>query len=75
MRHHSSDSQRVIDQGVAQGDAAVKDVDDGNAAFGPLQRIAQSAGRIEVDCDDLETTCGSGSAQRIAAGCLSDTTF
>ena len=75
MRHHSPDPKRVIDQRFAQGHATMEDVDDGNAAFGPLQRIAQSAGRIEVDCDDLETTRCSGSAQRIAASCLSDTTF
>ena len=65
----------MIDQRVAQADSTVQDVDDGNAAFGPLQRIAQPAGGIEVDCDDLETTSGGSRAQRIAAGCLSDTTF
>ena len=65
----------MIDQRISQGHAPVQDVDDGNAAFGTLQCIAQSAGRIEVDCYDLETACGGGSAQRIATGCLSDTTF
>ena len=65
----------MIDQRFPQGDPPMEDVDDGNAAFGPLQSIAQSAGRIEVDRDDFETTRGSCRTQRIAAGCLSDTTF
>ena len=65
----------MIDQRISQGDAPVQDVNDGNAAFGPLQGIAQSAGGIEVDCDDFETTRGSCRTQRIAAGCLADTTF
>lgn len=65
----------MIDQGFSQSDAAVQDVNDGNAAFGSLQCIAQSTGRIEINRDDSETTSGGGSAQRIAAGCLTDTTF
>ena len=43
----------MIDQRISQGDTPVQDVNDGNAAFGPLQGIAQSAGGIEVDCDDF----------------------
>ena len=75
MRRDRADTQRMIDERVSKCDPPVQDVDDRNAAFGPLQCIAQSAGRVEVDCDDFETTCGGGSAQRITAGCLSDTTF
>ena len=75
MRDHRSDPKWVIDEGFPERDAPMKDVNDGNAAFGPLQRVAQSAGGIEIDGDDLETTSRSGSAERIAAGCLSDTTF
>ena len=75
MRHHSTDTKGMIDQRFSQRDATMQDVNDGNAAFGPLKGIAQSASRIQVDRDDFETTSGSGSAQRIAAGCLSDTTF
>ena len=65
----------MIDQRISKGDAPMEDIDDSNAAFGPLQCIAQSAGWIEIDCDDFQTTGGRGCAQRIAAGCLSDTTF
>ncbi len=75
MRRHRSNTKGMIDQGIAEGDATMQDVNHGDAAFGPLQRVAQSTGGIKVDCDDFETTSRRGGAQRIAAGCLSDTTF
>ena len=65
----------MIDEGVTKTDAPVQHVDDRDATLRPFERIAQSAGRVEVDGDDFETTCGRGRAQRIAAGRLSDTTF
>ena len=65
----------MIDQGFAQAHSTVQDVNDGNAAFGPLQCIAQSARRIEGDRDAFETTCSTRRAQRITAGRLADTTF
>jgi len=75
MRRHRSNTKGMVDQGIAQSDSTVQDVNDGDASFGPLQRVAQSTGGIEVDCDDFETTSRRSGAQRIAAGCLSDTTF
>jgi len=75
MRYHGSDPKWMIDQRFLQRHATVQDVNDGDAAFGPLKGIAQTTGRIQVDGDDFETTSRGSSAQRIAAGCLSDTTF
>jgi len=65
----------MIDEGIAQAHTPVQDINDGNAAFGPLESVAQSSGGIEIDCDDFEATSRRSGAQRIAAGCLSDTTF
>jgi len=75
MRRHRSNTKGMIDQRITQGHATMQDVNDRDAAFGPLQRIAQSTRGIKVDCDDFKTTSRRSGAQRIAAGRLSDTTF
>ncbi len=75
MRHDGSDPERVIDQRAPKADAPVEHINHRDIAFRPFERVAQSAGGVEIDRDDLETARGGRRAQRIARGCLSDTTF
>jgi hypothetical protein len=69
------DAERVIDQRLAESDAAVKNVSDARGTLGPLESVAQTPGGIEVDGDDAQATGCRGCRQGVAGGRLANATF
>src|ERR1039458_8438547 len=69
------DAERVIDEGLAQGDATVENVSDAGGTLGLLQSVAQTPGGIEIDGDDAQAAGCRGSRQRVAGGRLANATF